>query len=86
MHGTPTNASLRGDSGRCVLSNRPECGLNVRKNPSLDSPLIDVTLATSERQGRVLAHPYDVCGFFAILCSPPLANVLQMFSPPVLPA
>lgn len=41
--------------------------------------LIDVTLPATERSRRFLAHPYDVCGFFGILCSPPLANMQQVY-------
>lgn len=44
--------------------------------------LIDVTLPATERSRRFVAHPYDVCGFFGILCSPPLANTLQAYVAP----
>lgn len=41
--------------------------------------MIDVTLSAPERSRRFLAHPYDVCGFFGILCSPPLASSLEVY-------
>ncbi|MCX4150036.1 MULTISPECIES: hypothetical protein [Paraburkholderia] len=44
--------------------------------------MVDVTLPDSERSRRFLAHPYDVCGFFGILVSPPLASVLEVFVAP----
>lgn len=44
--------------------------------------MIDVTLPSTERARRFIVHPYEVCGFFAILCSPPLANTLQVFVTP----
>jgi hypothetical protein len=44
--------------------------------------MIDVTLPSTERVRRFIVHPYEVCGFFAILCSPPLANTLQIYVAP----
>jgi hypothetical protein len=41
--------------------------------------MLDVTLPSIERPRRLLVHPYNVCGFFGILCSPPLANSLQVY-------
>jgi hypothetical protein len=43
--------------------------------------MIDVTLPKTERSRRFLAHPYNVCGFFGILSSPPLATELQVMVP-----
>jgi hypothetical protein len=41
--------------------------------------MLDVTLPSNERPRRFLVHPYNVCGSFGILCSPPLANTLQVY-------
>jgi hypothetical protein len=43
--------------------------------------MIDVTLPSTERSRRFLAHPYNMCGFFGILCSPPLATELHVLVP-----
>jgi hypothetical protein len=44
--------------------------------------MIDITLPASERPRRFLVHPYGICGFFGILCSPPLANTLEIYVAP----